>query len=94
MTDRRRARRALGRAAPVASRLVAAVAGPARALPADGLAGGDAARAVVDRAAHLAGGLVAVARVERERDRDRVGQLGADGGDERVERRAAPPAAA
>ena len=38
------------------------------------------------RAAHLARGLVAVAGVERERDRDRVGQLGGDGRDERIER--------
>ena len=37
--------------------------------------------------AHLQRGLVAVARIERERDRDGVGELGADGGDERVEHR-------
>ena len=45
--------------------------------------------AVAQRPSHLARGLVALARVERERDRDRVGELGADGRDERVEQSAA-----
>src|ERR1035441_8175260 len=64
---------------------------PASARPGGGLAWRDPACAVADRAPHLAGGLVALARVERERDRDRVGQLGPDGGDQRVEHRGLLP---
>ena len=49
--------------------------------------GRDPAGALVQRTAHLAGRGVAVARVQRERDRHRVGQLRADRRDHRVELR-------
>ncbi len=49
------------------------------------LRGGDSARTVADRTSHLAGGLVAIARVQSQRDRDRVRELGADSGHERVQ---------
>src|SRR5208283_2917666 len=44
----------------------------------------DPARSVTDRASHLAGGLIAITGVQRERDG--VRELGADGGDQRVQR--------
>ena len=66
------------------ARAAGAAAAPARSWPAwrgrlragpPALAGRDAAGAVAQPAAHLAGGGVAVARVERQRDRDGVGEL-------------------
>src|SRR5207237_3042976 len=47
----------------------------------------DPAGAVGERAPHFAGALVTVARIERQRDRHRVGELRTHGCDERVEHR-------
>ena len=51
------------------------------------MAGRDAAGGVAEGTAHFASRVVALAGIERERDRDRIGELGANCGDECVERR-------